>query len=73
MPRLTDRFQLLAHQFNLLVSMINDCEDLKERMHLFRQTRFILNEIDDLILSRLKQGDQDTSSSPPPEKPTDES
>jgi len=73
LPRFSDRFQLLAHQFNLLVGMIDECEDLKERMHLFRCTRHILSEIDDLILTTLKEGVQDASSSPPLEQPRAES
>jgi hypothetical protein len=73
MPRLLDNFQLLAHQFDLLVEMINDCRDLKERMHLLRHTRFNLNEIDALILSSLRRDMQDTTGSPPPEQPSADS
>lgn len=73
MPRLSDNFQLLAHQFDLLVEMVNECKDPKERMHLLRHMKVILNEIDVLILSSLKRDMQDTIGSPSPEQPSVES
>jgi hypothetical protein len=73
MPRPSDNFQLLAHQFDLVVEKVNQSKDPKERMHLPRHMKVILNEIDMLISSNLKRDSQDATSSAPPDQSTAES
>jgi hypothetical protein len=68
-----DNLQLLAHQFNLTMDMLNERTDPKERMHLLRHMKVILGEIDQLISTNLKRDSQDATSSPPPDQSTAES
>ncbi len=73
MPKPPERFQKLAHQFDLVADMINECVDPKQRMLLLCHMKIILNEIDELISSNLNRDSQVNISSPPPNQPTAES
>ena len=73
MPGPPDRFQMLANQFDLVVDMLNECGDPKERVHLLRHMKAILNQLDDLTTANLKRDSQDITSSPPPDERAAES
>jgi hypothetical protein len=70
MPGPSDNFQSLAHQFGLMMNMVNEFKDPKDRMHLLRHLKVLLTEIDALILSDLKRDSRDTTSSSPPVQST---
>ena len=48
MPNPSDRFQLLANQFDTLVESLNESSILEERRDLLRQMKILLDEIDGL-------------------------
>jgi hypothetical protein len=64
MPKSSERFQFLAHEFDSLVEKYNESPtpSLEERTKLLRRMKVLIVEIDMLILSSLKRDSQDASS-----------
>ena len=64
MPESSERFQLLAQEFDSLVERYNEfpTPSFAERAKLLRRMKVLIVEIDMLILSSLKGEGQDASS-----------
>jgi hypothetical protein len=73
MPKHSDRFQWLSQQFEALAESLHDSPSVKERKQLLRRMKILIDEIDALILSTLKQDREETSSCQAPDQPTAES
>jgi hypothetical protein len=71
MPQQSDRFQLLAHQFESLVERLNESTtpSLEERTKVLRQMKVVIVEIEMLIMSDLKLCSENAPSSHPPAQP----
>jgi hypothetical protein len=68
----SERFQRLAHQFDTLIDLLNECPSSKERKQLLRLMWIVLEKIEELTLSTTNQDKQDTTSSSLPDQPTAE-
>ncbi len=77
MPKDPERFNWLTVQFKALLEGLKEVPNLKKRKQLLRRMKILIDEIDGLISSDLKQDEQNTISSEPrpteprlgPEKP----
>ena len=70
MPRHSQGFHSLAHEFDELVQRLNESPNLKERTQSLRRMKILIDEIDGLIFSTLKRDKQDVTSSAFPDQPT---
>ena len=44
------RLRLLAVQFDILTSDLNNCQDKRQRKQLLKEMKFVIDQIDELIL-----------------------
>jgi len=55
MSRQPDRFQWLAHEFDVLAQSLGDCPSLERRKQLLRRMKILIDEIDKLIIFTLNR------------------
>lgn len=64
MPKQSERFLWLAHEFGTLVEGLEDCPNTEKRKQLLRRMKILIDEIDKQILFTLKRDNEDIPNLP---------
>jgi hypothetical protein len=64
MPKQSERFKWLAHEFDILAQSLENCPETEKRKQLLRRMKILIDEIDKQILFNLKRDTEDTPNLP---------
>jgi hypothetical protein len=64
MPKQSERFLWLAHEFDTLAQSLENCPETEKRKQLLRRMKILIDEIDKQILFNLKRDTEETPNLP---------